>query len=296
MQVLISTTTLTDVKQFVIESTESFLIIILILLVTFLLARGVRKLVDRSFNRASKYIKTDPTQYRFLRHFLSGLVYILGLSLAIYMIPSLRSLSVSMFAGAGVLAIIVGFASQEAFANIVSGIFIAIFKPFRVGDRVKIGKDIHGHVEDITLRHTAIKTFENNRIIIPNSTINKEIIENESIGDQRMCKWVDIGISYDSDIGKAMKIIRQEAEKHPLCIDNRSEEDKKDGQPMVNVRVAGFGDSSVNLRAYVWTPDARSGFVLKCDLNRSIKEQFDKRGIEIPFPYRTLVFKDKKRR
>lgn len=58
------------------------------------------------------------------------------------------------------------------------------------------------------------------------------------------------------------------------------------------MRVMGFSDSSVNLRAWVWAEDAPKGFVMSKDLNKSVKERFDKEGVEIPFPYRTLDFKD----
>jgi small-conductance mechanosensitive channel len=107
-----------------------------------------------------------------------------------------------------------------------------------------------------------------------------------------ICNFVEFGISYDSDINLAMDIIAGETMKHPNYIDVRTEEEKKKGKPAVQVRVIGFGDSSVNLRAYVWTLDHSSGFSLKCDVFQSVKEQFDKLGVEIPFPYRTLVFKN----
>jgi small-conductance mechanosensitive channel len=116
---------------------------------------------------------------------------------------------------------------------------------------------------------------------------------NSNIVDETICNFIDIGISYDSDIDKAMEIMRNEAMAHPKFMDHRSQEELDSGIPPVTVRVMGFGDSSVNLRAFVWSMDHSSGFVLKTDLNKSIKEQFDKQGIEIPFPYRTIVYKDK---
>ena len=90
-----------------------------------------------------------------------------------------------------------------------------------------------------------------------------------------------------------MKIIKDEAIKHEYFMDNRNQEDISEGEPPVNVKVVKFGDSSVNLKAWVWTKDSTSGFKLRCDLNKSIKQRFDMEGIEIPFPYRTIVFKDK---
>ncbi len=265
--------------------------ILLIILFTVIIARIIRKILHRFLEKKSRLIRVDPTRYTFLKHLVTALVYIIGISFAIYTIPSLKAISVSIFAGAGVIAIIIGFASQQAFSNIISGIFISVSKPFRVGDRVRIGTDVYGKVEDITLRHTVIRTYENKRIIIPNSIINSEKIENYDIGDQKICKFVEFGISYDSDVDKAIKIMQEEAMKHPNFIDKRSEEEKKEGKPPVTVRVMGYGDFTVNLRAYVWAQDQGKAFTMGTDLNKSIKKRFDKEGIEIPFPYRTIVYK-----
>jgi len=103
------------------------------------------------------------------------------------MMPNLRALASSFLAGAGILAVAVGFASQHALGNIISGVFIVIFKPFRVTDRVKL-RELTGVVEDITLRHTIIRDFENKRIIIPNFLISEEIIVNSNFEDDRICK------------------------------------------------------------------------------------------------------------
>ena len=130
------------------------------------------------------------------------------------------------------------------------------------------------------------------RIIVPNSVISSEVLENAHIVDQRTQKFFEIGISYDSDIDKAMQIIKEEALKHPRFLDNRTEEEIAENEEPVKVRVLGFGESSVNLRAYIWANSPTDAFVLGCDLNKSVKERFDNEGIEIPFPYRTLVFKN----
>jgi small conductance mechanosensitive channel len=105
---------------------------------------------------------------------------------------------------------------------------------------------------------------------------------------------VIFGISYDSDVDKAIGIIQEEAQKHPDFFDNRSPEEIKDGVPPVMVRLIEFSDSSVNLRASVWSKDPGTGFAMKCDLYKSVKYRFDREGIEIPFPHRTLIFKDPK--
>jgi len=128
--------------------------------------------------------------------------------------------------------------------------------------------------------------------VIPNSIISSEKILNSTITEEKTCSFIEMGISYDSDINQAMKIIAEEAEQHNDCVDNRDENDLAQGIPKVAVRVIGVLDSAILLRAWVWTQDPISAFRLKCDLLKSIKERFDHEGIEIPFPYRTIVFKN----
>ena len=262
------------------------------LLVAFVVSKILRSLINRFIKLSSTKLKVDPTQFSFLKNAVTFIIFLGAFIFIFYTIPVLKSLGITLFAGAGIIAAIAAFASQQAFANIVSGIFIVIFKPFRVNDIVDIGNLPKGRIEDITLRHTVIRNYENRRMIIPNSVISSEIIINSSIVDEHVCNFIEMSISYDSDVDQAMEIMKNEAVKHPNYIDNRSEEEKKENLDPVMVRLTGFGDSSVNLRASVWSKDHSSGFQMKTDLYKSIKEQFDKNNIEIPFPYRTLVFKN----
>ena len=104
------------------------ILVILILVITIIIERIVRGVLDRSFKKSSKIIKVDPTQFNFLKHSMTAILYTIGIGFAVYMIPPLRALSVSVLAGAGVLAVIIGFASQQAFSNVIGGIFLVIFK------------------------------------------------------------------------------------------------------------------------------------------------------------------------
>ncbi|WP_237276302.1 mechanosensitive ion channel family protein [Tenacibaculum ovolyticum] len=264
-----------------------FAIIIVTILVSFLVNRFFKHQIKKS----TEDLNNDPTNYHFLRHLINVLIYIVGFSFAIYTVPQLRLIATSLLAGAGVLAIAVGFASQQALSNIISGVFIIIFKPFRINDRLKIG-DKFGIVEDITLRHTVIKDFENKRIIIPNSIISNEIVVNSDFIDDIICKWIEVGISYDSDIKLAKKIIREEVLNHPLHIDARTDKQKEEEGEIVPVRVIQLAEFSINIRAWAWAEDSANAFIMSCDLNESIKLRFDNEGIEIPFPYRTIVYKN----
>lgn len=281
---------LLEILAFRNETLEYVFFAFAVFLVAFIISNVLRFSLNRLIKTASGNLNVDPTKYNFLKNAVSFIVYLAALIVIFYKIPGLRDYGVTLFAGAGVIGIIVGFASQSAFSNIISGIFLVIFKPFRVGDLVKIGEHA-GTVQDITLRHTVINNFENRRIVIPNSIISDETIINSSMTEDKVCAFLEMGISYDSSIDEAIRIMQEEAMKHPNLIDNRTEEDKKNGIPQVVVRVIGFGDSSVNLRGYTWASSSREAFIMKCDLHKSVKEAWDAAGIEIPFPYRTIVYK-----
>lgn len=266
-----------------------FFISILILVMTFYLV----KLIKRIINKVLKKSNQEIIKFNFIKHFILGMIYIFGIGIALSFIPIFKSVSKSIFAGSGILAIVLGFASQQTLSNIISGIFIELFKPFKIGDRITImGKTTVGIVEDITLRHTVIKTYENKRIIVPNSTISNELIENTDIIEDKVCKFFEIGISYDSDVDKAMGIIKEEIFKHKDYFDNRTKEEIISGVvPPVTVKVVGYGESSVNLKSWIWAKNNTIGIYFIWDLNYSVKKRFDAEGIEIPYPYRTIVMK-----
>jgi small-conductance mechanosensitive channel len=262
------------------------------LLITFIFAYLTDQFFKRLIAKTSEEGNAKLTNYQFLRRFIVTIIYIVGFSAAIYIIPQLRTMAGSVLAGAGIFALAIGLASQQALSNVVGGIFIVIFKPFQINDRLTVRGTMTGIVEDITLRHTVIRNFENQRIIIPNSVISEEILINPDFVNDRICKYIDVGISYDSDIDLAKKIMAEEVEKHPFYIDPRSALNKLEGVPLVTVRVVALGEYSVNIRAWAWAKDSPNGFVMSCDLYESIKKRFDREGIEIPFPHRTIVMKN----
>ena len=252
--------------------------------------------VTQSWFRKTIKLRTienqDTTSYKFLRYIAIFGVYFLGGILVLIAFESMRSFAVTALGGAGVLAVVAGVASQEALSNLVGGLFIIAFKPFKLGDIIKVDESMVGTVSDITLRHTIIRNYENKMIVIPNSIINKEKLINYDLGERMCCQWIEVGISYDSDIDLAKHIMREECEDHPNLLDHRSELEKYNNEKKVIIRVISLGDSAITLRAWAWAANFGEAFEMKCDLYESIKKRFDKEGVSIPFPHRTMVFKD----
>jgi small conductance mechanosensitive channel len=262
---------------------------ILVLVIAFVIGRVLRLIIGRFVKAASTKLKVDPTKYNFLKNAVEFIIYVIAIMVIFNHIPSLNHYGTALFAGAGVLAAIVGFASQSAFSNIVSGVFLVIFRPFSVGDRVRVGQLYTGDVEDITLRHTVIKDFENRRIVIPNSVVNNETIINSTIAEDDLCMFIEVTISLDSDIDQAMRILQEESMKHPECRDRRSQEEIESGEPQVIVRLINILETGMQIRAYAWAKDPSAGFEMKCDVLRNIKKRFDESGIGFAHPYRMVI-------
>ena len=274
------------------ETVNYILLAVITIAIAIVLSLVIRKLLTVFITKYAEKLKTDPTNFLFIKNSARFIIYTAAIIFIFIKIPYLKSLGTAIFAGAGILAVAIGFASQSALSNIISGIFILIFKPVKVSDIIEFKDGLRGTVEEITLRHILIKDFENKRIVIPNSVISDETIINSHIKDEKIRKHVVFSISYDSNIDTAIDIIRNEANKHPLLIDNRTEEDISNNMPVVVLRVVSLSDFSIDIKAYTWAKDISDAFVMSCDLLKSVKERFDKEGIEIPFPHRTIVYKN----
>ena len=275
---------LIDFKRLEVDLFENgFLSALAISAIIALLAYVLIKLINNAVNRLSGHSRFNAAALIYFRRILAALIVIMALFGIFMQVRPLQKVAMSALASSGVLVVIIGFAAQQAMANIVGGFFISIFKPFSINDRIKLPeKDIVGFVEDISLRHTVIRTFENNRVIVPNSVMNTAIIENAYYQDGKVCRFLDISISLSADIDSAMAIMAREARAHHNFIDNRTEGEKASGTPDVPVRLVSLDGTAAMLRAAVWAKDAGTGYEMMCDLLLSIKKSFDAEGIKFP--------------
>ncbi len=252
--------------------------------VTLLITYGAQRLVKLIFKRIEK----RGIHYRFLSNVLVGIIWVVGCCAAMACIPGLSSLARTLLAGSGIVAVVVGLAAQDSFGNLFSGMFITLFQPFQIGDRVRlVNQDITGFIEDITLRHTVIRTFVNSRVIVPNSTMNSAIIENSNFTTNVASSFLDLSISYNSDLDLAKKLMAEAISNHELYLDQRTPEEIAAGKEKVTVLVRGLSESSVDLRAMVWTKTIDDNFVACSDLRARVMQAFRENGIEIP--YKRLV-------
>ncbi len=180
--------------------------------------------------------------------------------------------SLSTIAAAGTLAI--GFAMQNMISNIVAGVFIYTDKPFRIGDWIEWDEE-EGIVEDISLRVTRVRTFDNELLTVPNSLLTEGVIKNPVANDKLRLTF-DFGIGYEDDIEAAMKIIVEEANRQDGVLET----------PAPSVHLTELADSYVGLTARIWIDDpTHTDFVeIRSEFVTNVKNAFDEHDIDIPYP------------
>lgn len=255
---------------------ETFFVPVSIIVGAVIVGRILSFIIKGYIRKSSRTLNVDPTNYSFLQNAVSMIVFLVAVFFVFWSIPELHDVGKTLFAGAGIFAAILGFASQEAFSNIISGIFIVIYKPFSVGDHIKLLSNSQvGIVEDITLRHTILKSIENRRIVVPNSVISREQILNSTIKDQRILFHLEVKISHESNHNRAIEIIKEEVMKHRLWLDARNLKQKKEGAELVPVKFVALEDNGLRLRAYVWAKNNDDAFEMKCELFKILKERLN---------------------
>lgn len=274
------------------EVVGSIVFAVVVLVITFLLAKLVNRVMRRMVERHRTDNSGAATVLGFVRYIAVAAVYFAGVMVVVYSIPLLSSAVRTLLTAGGVIAVVAGLAAQEALGSVVSGMMILAFKPFRMGDVVRyIDNDISGVVEEITLHHTAIRTWENKRVIIPNSKMNNSIIENADYADSKVCVFMQIGVTYESDLALAKKLLAEEIVRHPDFLDVRTPEHKAAGAPAVQVVVLELADSAVTLRASLWAKDNATAAGLKFAMQERMVTVYAQNGIDIAYPHLMVMQK-----
>ncbi|MCD6384116.1 MAG: mechanosensitive ion channel [Thermoplasmata archaeon] len=257
---------------------ESISVFIMIISGTYIFVEIVAELLAATYLSPEKM---DVHTAHAIGKFAKISIFFLGITVALVAI-GLDPLAVAT--SLGLIGFALAFGLQDTVANLAAGIQIAIDKPFKIGDRIRVvyeGRDTWGDVVDIGLRSTRIVTPEGEYITIPNSIMAREQVWNYSRPDTRIAETLNVGISYGSDWRLAEKIILNILEEFPFIL--------KSPRPLVWMKE--FGEFSVNLEVRYWIPDARDRYAIRSEVLKRIKDAFDEEGVEIPYPYRTVVFK-----
>ncbi|WGV27684.1 mechanosensitive ion channel family protein [Halotia branconii] len=181
----------------------------------------------------------------------------------------------------GLGSVAVGFAFQDIFKNFLAGILLLLQEPFRIEDQVIIG-DYEGTVERIDIRTTKIRTYQGERVIIPNSTVFTSAVQVRTAFDYRRTDLA-VGVDYNTPLPRAKQILQQLISGVNGVLE----------QPAPEIDLLGFGDSSIDFVVRYWTsPQQKDVRRIQTQAVVAIKKAFDEADINIPYPIRTLYFYD----
>jgi Small-conductance mechanosensitive channel len=245
---------------------------------SFLLVYLLGRIIIRPlFNRALNARGLDAHAKRPLQKLVNFAVFFLAVTVA-FGLAGFGSFLQALATIGAAATLAIGLALQDVIRNFAAGIFIFTDRPFRIGDWIE-WNDNTGIVEDISLRVTRIRTFDNELLTVPNGELMGGPIKNPVDAEQLRLKFV-FGIGYNDDIDAATEIIIEEAESNDEILTD----------PGPTVRLVELGDSSVGLQSRVWIGDpTRSDLVrVRSEYVQAVKERFDAAGIDIPYPNRTI--------
>ena len=192
-----------------------------------------------------------------------------------------------LLTGSALIVAIVGFAAQTAISDIICGFLISVNKPFEIGDRIIIEGMQAGIVEDITLRHIVVGIYDDLKIIVPNSQLNTKTLINTSYhNDERRGIHLKFAVSYDTDVQKAIDIIRDCVVESPYTLGVVRNGVLEDSGPVYFLE---FADSALMLETTIWVTKNTSSYVATTDINIRVNKAFQANNIEIPYNYLNVV-------
>ena len=256
------------------DNTPSFIVKLAlflgILYVTRLIANVARKTVRKSVSHSK--MDFSVLMQEFFVSIASKAVVFIGLLIALSQIGIELA---PLLTGFGVAGVIIGFALQDTLSNFASGLMILIYRPYDVGDMVKVA-GVQGTVKDMSLVSTTIQTIDNQRLVIPNNKIWGDVINNITAERVRRVDMV-FGIGYSDDIDKAKAVLNDIILAHPLVL--------KKPEHMIKLHTLNTSSVDFVVRPWVKTDDYWDVY---WDVTETVKKRFDEEGITIPFPQRDV--------
>jgi len=253
---------------------------LIILLVTAMTVKIISILINgwskTLFKKSKSAMNTQLV--RMTDKFAKIIIYVLAI---LFLLQSWNIQIGPLIASLGIAGLAVAFALQTSLGNIFGGISMVMDKTAKVHDVIELENGIMGEIEDVGLRSTKIRTFDNELIIIPNGKLSESQIKNYVLPDLSARVVVPFGVAYGSDIKQVKELIIKEIKK----IDDLMKEKK----PMV--RFLEMADSSLNFKAYFWVNNYINKWSAADQANTLIYNTLNKNKIEIPFPQRDVHMK-----
>ena len=235
-----------------------------------LAGRAVRLAVQRFLERQSS--SADQTAVRFLAQLARLAVWILAFLAYAHLVPALKDLGGAGLLSVGVVSIVVGMAAQNTLGNLIAGVSLVLYRPFRLGDQLQVNAPSGletGIVENISLGYTVLRAGDERRLVIPNSLMAGQTIINLSMSSQPVPCAAAITLEHDADVDKARQILLEVAR----------QSSRAPGTP--TCRITNLSGAGVTVTLTAWAANPVVAPDMKSDLLEAAKKQLDQAGIKI---------------
>lgn len=189
----------------------------------------------------------------------------------------------------GIGGIAVALAFQESLTNFFAGFYLAMDKPIRVGDFVRLETGDEGFIEEIGWRSSRVRVLANNLTIVPNSRLAQSVVTNYYLPSTDMGLVIPVGVSYDSDLEKVEKVTIEVA-KEVLA---KTPGGVKNFEPFI--RYNEFGDSNIKFSAILRVETFVDRYLVTHEFIKALKKRYDEEGIEISYPATKVYIKNENR-
>lgn len=265
-----------DFAQGFVNLLPNMVVVIFILLLAWLVVTIVKRLLQSALSAA----KVRRALIELAQTLSSIGIWALTILIAMSVLfPSVKPANV--LAALGVGGIAVGFAFKDIFENFLAGVMILLRKPMRLGDFIEC-QDVEGRIEDIHIRDTYVRQLDGQLVLLPNAMLFKNPVYVRTERDLRRYE-ITAGVAYDVDVAEAREVIRSAVTQLDIVSDEEP----------VEVFAKEFNSSSIDFNVRWWTRSEQLEMHKSRDqVIESIKFALDEAGMEIPFPYQTLTFKE----
>ncbi len=246
--------------------------------VTIAIFIGVGLVLNQIINLVFRYIeKKNPAAHiRFSKSALNVMITVITIYSLMQQFEVTREMSTAILQSGSLIIAVATFAAQQALGNVISGFSLSFSRPYNVNDKVRVvqggGIIAEGIVTDITLRHTIISQYNGESCIVPNSVMDSSVITNTNF-TENVGNFMEIEISYESDIDKAIEIMRE------ICAGNELSLNTKENK----IFVKGYSVNGVVLKTTVWTKTLDDSFQACSEIRKALVEEYRAAGITIPY-------------
>jgi small-conductance mechanosensitive channel len=238
--------------------------------VAWVIGRAVRLAVHRALD--GPVPRADPTAVKFWGQLARVSIYVVAALSYVHHIPVLRQMGGVWLTSVGIVSVVVGIAAQSTLGNLISGVALLLYRPFRLGDRLQVMTPAgleSGMVESLSLGYTTLQTEDNRRVVIPNGVMASQTCINISLTAKRVAAIVAVNLGYSADLDRARSILTELAKAHSK------------GGELASCRVSGLSASGTTMTLTVSCANTSTAAELKADLLEATKKRFDAEGISI---------------